>query len=324
MSLIALGQPTGIAIVDQALAEVIARMEHSLPGQVRGYYLVGSYAVGEALPASDIDLLAVLAGEPSGELRAHFAEAREQCKAACPLALDLTTQGELALLHTGGVWFQSASRWLYGVDIRPLVPRKPVASHLRDTMHSAAGLIARVRGSPPTLHAPLGYPDRHAPACGYAARQVAGQARGVGTKDLLNITLAIASALTLRAAGEYVGTGKKADIHAQYARWVGGPWAQLVADIFQICRGRWGYEIPAGAADLARLRRMCQGALALENHFLVVYRSFLLSELAQPDQAAARLAAGALARIIYPGAQVRAALRQARALDAAFAAHELS
>ena len=95
----------------------------------------------------------------------------------------------------GGVWFQTASRLLAGEDIRPLVPRKPVESHVRDLMHGVIPLLARVRGGQPALAPPLAFPDPDGPLYGYDRRevQVGGEPRSVGTKDLVSNTLAIAS-----------------------------------------------------------------------------------------------------------------------------------
>ena len=53
---------TGEARVDQILRDVVGLIEEHLRERVRGYYLVGSYAVGDARPSSDIDLIVLLKG----------------------------------------------------------------------------------------------------------------------------------------------------------------------------------------------------------------------------------------------------------------------
>jgi predicted nucleotidyltransferase len=279
---------------------------------VQGYYLVGSYAVGEAVPASDIDLIVVFKNQLTPDDQQHFLAVRDHCKRVSPYPLDLSTESAAKLLRVGGVWFQTASRCLYGMDIRPHMPRKPIAAHLRDLMHSMYGLLARVRGNPPQLTVPLAYPDATGRLYGYDQRQIrdGDHLRSVGTKDLVTNTLAIANVLTLRSSGRYVGTGKKADIPDQYQQWIADEWTELVADVYHHCRNRWGYVIPAGSAEQAQLRSLCHDALTFENHFLAVYRGYLLEELQYPDAAIVRFAVQRLGQLIYPDRRVVAELRQ--------------
>jgi hypothetical protein len=290
---------TGAEAVDQCLDLIVAALRAAFGERLRGIYLVGSYAVGEAVPASDIDLLTLFKGRQGADEQARFAEVRQACKERCAFVLDMTSQGEERLLAVGGVWFQTASRLLAGDDIRPLVPRKPVESHARDLMHSVAPLLARVRGDPRALTLPLAFPEPAGPLRGYDRRQVrvGGVARSVGTKDLVSNTLAIASALTLRAAGRYVGEGRKADIPREYRRQIGDEWVGLVEAVFERCRLRWGYGVPGGAAERAELRALCEGVLGFENHFIDRYREFLAQELRHDDPAVARRAAQAMERL---------------------------
>jgi predicted nucleotidyltransferase len=307
-----LQQRTAIPAVDQTLALLIAIIEQQLAQRVLGYYLVGSYAVGEAVPASDVDLIVLFKDQLTPDDHKYFLAVRDHCKRVCTYPLDLSAESLAKLLRVGGVWFQTASRCLYGIDIRPQIPRKPIAAHIRDLMHSMYGLLARVRGNPPRLIVPLAYPDATGRLYGYDQRQIrdGDHIRTVGAKDLVTNTLAIANVLTLRSSGRYVGTGKKADIPEQYQQWIADEWTELVADVYQLCRNRWGYMIPAGSAEQAQLRSLCHEILAFENHFLSVYRGYLLEELQHPDAALARFAVDRLGQLIYPNRRVVAALRQ--------------
>jgi hypothetical protein len=309
---IELYQPTGIPAVDQTLMETIAIIEQHLPRRVQGYYLVGSYAVGEVVPASDIDLIAVFKDQLTLDDQQHFPAVRERCKQASSYTLDLSAESEAKLRRVGGVWFQTASRCLYGADIRPQIPRKPIEAHLRDQMHGMYFLLARVRGNPPRLIVPLNYPDPEGQLYGYDQRQIrdGDQIRTVGTKDLVTNTLAIANALTLRHSGCYVGSGKKADISEQYQQWIDDQWTGLVAEVYNTCRNRWGYVIPGGQVEQVHLRSLCRDVLAFENHFLSVYRSYLLEELQRIDAVTVRFAIQRLGQLIYPDREVVGALRQ--------------
>ncbi|HEU5100548.1 MAG TPA: nucleotidyltransferase domain-containing protein [Roseiflexaceae bacterium] len=295
---------TGVVHVDQALRECVGLIEQYLPGRVRGYYLVGSYAYGEALPASDVDMIVLLKGEPAQADRDQFVAARGQCRRRIQLPLDLILEGEARLLRVGGVWFQTASLLLYGEDVRPRVPRKPVANHISDLMHAVFPLLARVRGNRLPLRVPIDYPTPDGPLYGYDSRHAVGhEAHPAATKDLVTNVLTAANALTLRAARQYVGSGKKSDIPRQYAIWVGDEWATLVDEVFMFCRLRWGYGLPQSLAEREHLRDLCRQTLGFENAFLERYRGMLLADL-RSDDAPVRLAASRrLTQLIYPDLQ---------------------
>jgi len=302
---------TGVATIDQILRESVEQIEQCLPDRVRGYYLVGSYGYGEALPASDIDLIVLLKGELAQADRDRFAAVREQCRHDSQVPLDLILDSEAKFLRVGGVWFQTASLLLYGEDVRPRIPRKPVANHIRDLMHAVFPLLARVRGERVPLRFPLDYPDPFGLLYGYDSRyRDSSEPRPTLTKDLVTNVLAAASALTLRAAQQYVGSGKKSDIPRQYAIWVGDEWAPLVDQSFTDCRIRWGYAMPEAPAEREHLRAMCRQTLRFENAFLDRYRDMLLAEL-QSENAAAQLSAvRRFGQVIYPDPAVALALAQ--------------
>src|SRR5262245_33199268 len=155
MAQFALLASSGDTLVDQILRKVVALIEERLPERVRGYYLVGSYAVGEARPNSDIDLIVLLKHELGDGERERFAPVRDLCRRISALPLDITLDSEDKFFRIGGVWFQTASVLIYGEDERRRIPRKPVEQHIRDLMHSMYPLLARVRGDPTVLTYPL-------------------------------------------------------------------------------------------------------------------------------------------------------------------------
>ncbi|MEI7770837.1 MAG: nucleotidyltransferase domain-containing protein [Chloroflexales bacterium] len=278
---------------DDLLADLTRRYQEAFPTQLLGLYLVGSYAVGEATPASDLDVVVVFNAPLDAAGQACFAAVRATCQQTSPLLLDCSATSLDALQRVGGVWFQTASRLIAGDDIRPLVPQKPAAAHARDLMYAVIPLIARMRGSPATLRIPLTFPDPVGPIDGYDQRtvQIGAWRQPVGTKDLVSTVLAIANALTWQTARRYVGSGRKRDIPEQYALVIGDGWTSLVEAVFFRCRGDWGYQIPAAVAELAELQGICRRALGFENHFLAIYRGFLEAEQRDSDpQVAARAA----------------------------------
>src|SRR5688500_14878128 len=80
---------TGFDQVDQVVREIIGLVEPGFPGRVYSYYLVGSYAVGEPVPASDIDLIILFKDELEPAERQGFGAIRDQCRQISPIALDL-------------------------------------------------------------------------------------------------------------------------------------------------------------------------------------------------------------------------------------------
>src|SRR6185503_6521063 len=159
---------------------------------------------------------------------------------------------------------------------------------------------------------PLDYPDPAGMLYGYGRRYRLGKGlHQIAIKDLVTNVLAVANALILLTARQYVGSGKKSDIVQQYRAWIGDEWVELVEQVFEDCRKRWGYLLPEPAADRARLRGLCQRGLAFENHFLARYKPFLLSELQHPEHAIQLFAARRLGQLIYRDTAVLAALAKA-------------
>ncbi|HEX5691152.1 MAG TPA: nucleotidyltransferase domain-containing protein [Roseiflexaceae bacterium] len=209
MAQLALLSHTGVERADRSAQLAVELFERRFPGQVRGYYLVGSYAVGEAIASSDVDVVVLFKGAPSDADRERFAETLQQCRAESPLPIDATAIGEPRLREVGGVWFQSASRLLYGEDVRDAIPRKPAANHVRDTMHAVIPLLGRVRDNPEQLHVPLDYPEPEGEFYGYDRRRMSlpDGTTCASTKNVVLIAIGAANALTLLAAGQYLGTG---------------------------------------------------------------------------------------------------------------------
>lgn len=311
MEALQLRTSTGNPQVDQILRDVVALFETRWPGRVRSYYLVGSYAVGEARPTSDIDLIVVAKHELQAGESETFGAIRAECQRLSAIPLDITLNSEDRLFRIGGVWFQTASLLVYGEDVRPRVPRKPVERHIRDLMHAMYPLLARVRGNPALLRYPLDYPNPNGALRGYDVRYLdKSEAQRTATKDLVSNVLGVANALTLLAARQYVGSGRKSDIPEQYRLWVGDQWCELVEDVFTYCRVRWEYQIPEAPDDKARLHDLCERTLAFENHFLLHYKEFLLAELGSAESTNQLSAARRLAQILYPDPAVSQALRQ--------------
>lgn len=303
---------TNVPQVDQIVCKIIDWVEQHFPDRIRGYYLVGSYAVGEAVATSDIDMVVVFKGSFESEDKQLFAQVLFQCKEMSPLDIDLTPVGEAQLFHVGGVKFQTASLLMYGEDIRAAVPKKPIEDHIRDSMHTPYHLFARVRGNPPMLNFPLDYPDPSGEFYGYDSRlmRTADGASHPGIKELVLIVLCSAEALIWLKAGKYVGNGRKSDCGTQYRIWINDEWTAFIEAIDEYCRKRWAYLVPQDTAQRQLLRSLCDRALAFENHFLAQYKEYVLAHLPQEKPFVQLHYVKRLGQLIYPDGTVVDALQE--------------
>jgi predicted nucleotidyltransferase len=301
---------TGVAAVDQILREIVGLLERRFAGRVRGYYLVGSYAVGRAIWTSDIDMLVLFKGRLEPAEAQQFGRLIDEYRSTCRYPLDINPDGEERLRRVGVSRLHVASLLLYGEDVRADLPAKPIDAYVRDEMHLPYVLSARVRGRPEGLAVPLGFPDPQGEFYGYDRRRlrVADGTVRACTKELVLIVACAAAALVAREARAYVG--HKSELADQYRRVIGDEWTATIADIYRYCRDDWAYLIPGDAGDRRRLRRLCERGLAFENYFFARYEDFLLRELRGTEPAGQLLAARRLGQVIYPGGGVPAALRQ--------------
>ncbi|MCB0062563.1 MAG: hypothetical protein KDE19_10630 [Caldilineaceae bacterium] len=114
---------------------------------------------------------------------------------------------------------------------------------------------------------------------GYTERKVRlanGQAVN-STRDLIRVMGWIGTALVALQGKQVVS--RKSDCHRLYRHHVNDEWAPFLEELYEQCRNEWRYLIPTGARERAALRAICQRALAFENHFLQIYKQFLLAEL---------------------------------------------
>ena len=267
--------PTGNPAADTLLRAIVAAFEQRFPGRVQGYYLLGSYAEGAVVPLSDLDCCAIFAGD--------WADAAEQA-AAAQLAAQLGAERELRLdlvvwsaatlpaLHPVlQVTLKLGSTLLYGVDLRDTLALPPLKQYATEMAAGARFFMARLRGLD-ELARTITYPDAADPFFGYTHKRIAAwypPEIPAGTKELVAAVSRIASARVAAETGRYV-PGKHAAI-TLYAAHIADTWSPLVTLIFARCKRDWCYLVPAGAAERAELRALCQSMLAFERDFLSRY-----------------------------------------------------
>lgn len=307
---VVLAGATGDEAVDAALRAVVAGFEARCPGRVRAYFVHGSHADRTGVAASDLDLTVVFKGPFAGEVeRAAIARARDECARQAAVELDFEIVAEEDLARGVPPDLKLGGRCVWGEDRRGEWPLIPLAAWTRERMHAAYWLLVNVFGRPPLVDGPLGFPDPAAEFYGYTRRTIRPPDGSdvPSTRDLIRVTGWAATALIALRAGRYVA--RKRDCHRAYRWFIGDEWAPLLAEIYDRCRGEWGYLLPADPAERRALRAICARTLAFENQFMIVYRDFLLAELRAPDAEARLAAVQSLGRVAYRDGAVHEAVR---------------
>jgi predicted nucleotidyltransferase len=306
--------PTGDRQVDDIIRGVVGIYEAVFPARVRGYYLTGSRADGSAAALSDIDLYVVFKGEfagPEEEATARRLNNVLYTSRLSPIRLDVPARGERGLSPLDRLALKTASRFLYGEDIRDRLALPAIADYTRAVLHGAQRAIATVLRGVETLAFPLGYPDPDGEFYGYdRVRLPFWYPPGVerGLKELVLSTGRAATAIVARRCGRFVA--RKSESVGAYRACVADEWAPYLAALHGWGTARWGYLVPEAAGERALLRDLCRRTLAFENHFLALYRDYLLAQLGRADPAGRLFAAQRLGEVLYPDEEIGRALRE--------------
>src|SRR5262245_55632125 len=97
------------------------------------------------------------------------------------------------------------------------------------------------------------------------------------SRMLVAIVSRVATALVALRAGQYAGS--KQESAQLYRTFINDEWADLVEQVYECCKRRWGYRVPRDAGDRAQLHELCRRALAFENYFFSLYRTYLVQEI---------------------------------------------
>jgi hypothetical protein len=297
--------------LNAALYGFVGLAEMAFPGRIRAYFMLGSHVTTEAVGASDVDIVMVFQDRFQEGERERFELFRSYIGPLAHLPLDVTSAEETRLLTDGAVNLKQSSLLLMGEDLRERIPLMPRDKWLRHCMHRPFIFMERGRAhaDDEPLRFPLAYPDAQGALYGYDHRMhmEADGSMHRSFKELVTLTSWTATALVALRAGEY--TFSKRDAIDVYQKRVNDEWAPLFTEILE-CRKRWGYRVPEAPADQEHLRSLCARMLGAENHFLGLYKDFLLAELRHGEMRDRVLAAQRLGLILYPGDEVLTALRE--------------
>lgn len=301
--------PLGNDRVDRALHALISHFAATFPDRLRACYVQGSFGDGTALNTSDLDLTLVF--------RDRFVDVDEKARAeavcaACveqsAVELDASVNDEAELQR--GVWPQLkyGAQLVYGEECRDAMPLIPIEQWTRDRMHTSYWRVVSLFDRPHVVRPPLDFPDPSAEFLGYTQRmlRLPDGAEVPCTRDLIRHTGWAATAIVAWQAGQYVAS--KRDCHRMYRELIGDEHTGLLDDIYTCCRQQWQYLIPDAPNERQRLRSICQRTLAFENHFLAIYKDYLLSELQSTYAEGRNAARWVLSRIPYVDDEIRALL----------------
>ena len=89
---------------------------------------------------------------------------------------------------------------------------------------------------------------------------------------------------------------------------IGDQWSDLLRAIYTRCKHVWGYRIPDAPGDRQELQAICARTLDFENHFIQIFKDFVLEELRGDDPVARRDAVWLLGEIPYDDDEIEQAL----------------
>lgn len=305
---------TGNKQIDDILKETVALFENAFPQCIRGYYVEGSYANDSQVPTSDVDLVLIFKNVFIDEQeRTKAEEVARQCASSCRVEMDILLIEEAHLRKVGiRPALKMGSIFIYGEDICEKLPLMPLQEWTRDRMHSSYWRTVDLFNRPFVVTYPLTYPDQDGEFYGYDRRKLrlADGSEVNCTRDLIRLVGWSATAILAFKAGQYVA--RKSDCQRLYTDYIADRWTALLYDTYTLCRGRWNYLIPDDPGERRLLRLICSQTLPFENHFLLIYKDFLLRELHSDDVEGKLQALWVLSKIPYKDAEIEAAVHALR------------
>jgi predicted nucleotidyltransferase len=297
---------TGIAEADAILSGLVGILDMLFPGRILATYVTGSYADGTAISASDLDVSVIFKGNIETDERERVWRLAEHLSLFTHVRVDLEGKGEEEVVASG-YELKLGGLLVSGDDLKSRIQLPPVEQYVRETMHGPPfAFMVRVARQREWAAYPLDYPDPSGEFYGYDNDPIEGSR---DTKVLVAIAGHIAAALIALRTGRFVSS--KSQSFRLYRELVDDNWANLLDGIYKFCRTKWQYAIPSGSEDREKLRGICRRLLKLENHFLGIYRDYLLKELSSADYDSALRALTRLSEIAYTDKAVLKALKLA-------------
>ena len=301
-----IGEPS----IDHVLSHIVERYEAQFPGRIRACYLTGSYAEGNAVEWSDIDVYVLFKDAFVSEEEAAQAEQLElSCASLTPLRLDLhagseQSQDSLPSFDSLPGFLRAAvkntSVLLYGEDTREHMSLAGREEYTRDATEIALKFLLWLR-QVENLTYPLAYPDPDGAFFGYDQLQFLSSDRASaspGIRLLVESACRVGTALLAFKTDCSVST--KRESVQTYRELINDEWASFLEAMFEKGKLRWGYNLPENEEERAELRVLCERMLPFENQYLRAYRAYLLAQLGSNNEAAKQFALQGLKQVMYP------------------------
>lgn len=270
-----LSSSTGNPEIDELLGSIVGIFNLAFPDRIRGYYVGGSYALGNPVSTSDLDLCVMFKDRFSADEKEKAQRLSSFCQRICPVHLDfaLYTEEQILQERQYGMGFAVTRKLIYGADFAVPIPLPPIEQYTWGLMNGAYQVIAYLR-SEEDLSFPLDYPDPQGKFYGYdrPIRLRDGTIRE-GTKQLVNNVCLAASAIIVYRTNYHVRD--KHECIRLYKAQIGDEWADFIRDLYKIGRNEWAQVIPEDEAAQGQFRQFCRQAVLFERHFLMIYRDYL-------------------------------------------------
>ncbi len=302
----------GHSQIDSVVQEVIQVYEDTFPGQIAAYYVEGSYADQTSLSTSDLDLVIIFRDRFADADARSIAERTWTNTQVGTPEVDISIIDEDSLREGVRPNVKLGGRLIYGQDVCRLYPLLPIDAWARERMHMAYWLLVNVYQRPTPVHLPLTFPSPSDEFYGYTNRTLRlpdGQEVPC-TRNLVRTTGWAATALLALQAGQYVG--RKRDCARLYRAHIGDEWSSLLEEIAISCRDEWQYLIPTASHARKLLRLLCERTLRFEQHFLSLYKLYLLEQLHSTEPEHARFAMWIQEHLPLADAEVTAMLQTPR------------
>ena len=302
---------TGNQPVDKILQGIIGTYELVFPGRIRGYYLLGSYTDATSVSISDIDMAILFKGSSVDK---REAQVNRCCSLISPIRLDISAHSE-ERLPAEDVRLKLGSVLLYGKDSRDNIALPPIEAYHQYITAWPCYFFGRIRNIE-FLTFPLDYPEPEGDFYGYDRKSIPAwypAAIVKGTKELVASICWTATAIVALQTGRY--TGRKADGIKAYKELIDDGWATFVQDVYQRCKLQWKYLVPGDKDDRKLLSDLCQQTLAFENHYLAIYRNYLLASLHSESLGDRLFAVRRLREVVYSDEKVTNSLYALAAAD---------
>lgn len=302
MQIRTIGRPS----IDDVLSQIVERYEAQFPGRIRAYYLTGSYAEGNAVEWSDIDVYVLFKDAFVSEGEAAQAEQLGRALAPLtPLRLDLhaeseQSQGSLPGFLSAAV--KNTSVLLYGEDTRERMSLPGREEYTRDATEIALQFLLWLH-QVENITYPLAYPDPDGAFFGYDQLEFLPSDRAKARPNirfLVETACRIGTALLAFKTDRYVST--KRESVQTYRELINDEWASFLEAMFERGKLCWSYNLPENEEERAELRMLCERMLPFENHYLRAHRAYLLTQLGSNNEAAKQFALQGLKQVMYPDA----------------------